>query len=465
MTTEPSGVGVVKALHVATTKGFAVRPVQAIEVTPTGITGNREFFIVDIDERSLAELGRWPWNRARLADLVDSIFRQHGALLLGLDVILAEPDESSGLASLDTLGRGPLRHNDAFQAALAGLRPQLDYDGRLAAVFRRYLVVLGFHLSSGAGAASSGELPPPLSPGAGEPAAQLTRWTGYGANLPRLQQAAGAAGFLNAPIDPDGVTRRVLILPFNDVDALAAALADRTVAAVVTEPALTNGVGLVLPEPGYHEALRRITRETGTLLILDETHTQVVGPGGLTRMWGLDPDVVSIGKSIAGGVPLGAYGMTAEVAEVLQRPLGRDDPKPLVATGGTLFGNPLSMAAARATMAEVLSDDAYAHATRLGARLADGLEALVAARGLPWTVHRFWPRSGFTFAPTMPRDAEEAVRDLDVPLRRLQRAYLANRGVWDAIVGAGPTMGTAASEADVDLYVDVTAALLDELRA
>ena len=264
---------------------------------------------------------------------------------------------------------------------------------------------------------------------------------------------------------PDGVTRRVLILPFNDVDALAAALADRTVAAVVTEPALTNGVGLVLPEPGYHEALRRITRETGTLLILDETHTQVVGPGGLTRMWGLDPDVVSIGKSIAGGVPLGAYGMTAEVAEVLQRPLGRDDPKPLVATGGTLFGNPLSMAAARATMAEVLSDDAYAHATRLGARLADGLEALVAARGLPWTVHRFWPRSGFTFAPTMPRDAEEAVRDLDVPLRRLQRAYLANRGVWDAIVGAGPTMGTAASEADVDLYVDVTAALLDELLA
>ena len=80
-------------------------------------------------------------------------------------------------------------------------------------------------------------------------------------------------------------------------------------------------------------------------------------------------------------------------------------------------------------------------------------------------MHRFWPRSGFTFAPTMPRDAEEAVRDLDVPLRRLQRAYLANRGVWDAIVGAGPTMGTAASEADVDLYVDVTAALLDELLA
>jgi glutamate-1-semialdehyde 2,1-aminomutase len=264
---------------------------------------------------------------------------------------------------------------------------------------------------------------------------------------------------------PDDVVDRVLVLPFNDVEALDRALSSRTVAAVVTEPAMTNNVGLVLPDPGYHEALRRITRETGTLLVLDETHTQVVGPGGLTRMWSLQPDIVTIGKSIAGGVPLGAYGMSAEAAEVLQRPLGRDDPKPLVATGGTLFGNPLSMAAARATMDEVLTDGAYAHATALGARLADGLEALVSARGLPWTVQRFWPRSGFAFAPAAPRDAQEAYAHLDVPLRRLARVFLANRGVWDALVGAGPTMGTAATEADVDLYVDVTAALLDELVA
>jgi adenylate cyclase len=88
--------------------------------------------IVDIDERSLAELGRWPWNRARLADLVERIFADYGALLLGLDVILAEPDESSGLPSLEALARGPLRSNAAFQAALAELRPALDYDGRLA---------------------------------------------------------------------------------------------------------------------------------------------------------------------------------------------------------------------------------------------------------------------------------------------------------------------------------------------
>ncbi|HET7899857.1 MAG TPA: aminotransferase class III-fold pyridoxal phosphate-dependent enzyme, partial [Candidatus Nanopelagicales bacterium] len=264
---------------------------------------------------------------------------------------------------------------------------------------------------------------------------------------------------------PSDVVDRVLVLPFNDVAELERALASRTVAAVLTEPAMTNNVGLVLPVDDYHQQLRRITREAGTLLVLDETHTQVVGPGGLTRMWSLEPDIVTIGKSIAGGVPLGAYGMRAEVAEVLQRPLGRDDPKPLVATGGTLFGNPLSMAAARATMEEVLTDEAYAHATALGERLAQGLEQLVSARGLPWTVQRFWPRSGLAFAPTAPRDAREAYEHLDVPLRRLSRVYLANRGVWDALVGAGPTMGTAATDADVDLYVDVTAALLDEVLA
>ena len=209
---------------------------------------------------------------------------------------------------------------------------------------------------------------------------------------------------------PDDVTSRTVIIPFNDVHALERVLSSRQIAAVITEPAMTNNVGLVLPLPGYHEALRRITRETGTVLVLDETHTQVVGPGGLTRLWSLDPDVVTIGKSIAGGVPLGAYGMSPQVAEVLQRPLGRDDPKALVATGGTLFGNPLSMAAARATMSEVLTPDAYALSQSRGTRLADGLEDIVTSAGLAWTVHRFWPRSGFSFTPAMPVNGADAVR-------------------------------------------------------
>ena len=194
-------------------------------------------------------------------------------------------------------------------------------------------------------------------------------------SLVELIDGVEAAEEEGLPVD---VASRTVIIPFNDVAALERALSSRQIAAIIAEPAMTNNVGLVMPAPGYHEALRRITRDTGTVLVLDETHTQVVGPGGLTRTWSLEPDVVTIGKSIAGGVPLGAYGMTEDVATVLERPLGRDDPKPLVATGGTLFGNPLSMAAARATMSEVLTAEAYArfagpgHAARRRARSGRG---------------------------------------------------------------------------------------------
>jgi glutamate-1-semialdehyde 2,1-aminomutase len=262
---------------------------------------------------------------------------------------------------------------------------------------------------------------------------------------------------------PRDVTARTVIVPFNDLDALERALASHEVALVITEPALTNNVGLLMPDDRFHAGLREVTRRTGTLLAYDETHTQVVGPGGLTSRWGLDPDLVTVGKSIAAGIPLGAYGMTPDVAAVLERPAGRDDDKPQVAVGGTLFGNPLSMAAARAAMGEVLTDEAYAHTQRLGTRLADGLEEVVATAGLAWTTHRFWPRSGFSFSPALPRTATEAMATLDVPLRRLVRVYLANRGVWDAIVGAGPTCSVAATDEDVDRYLAAFGDLVGEL--
>ena len=262
---------------------------------------------------------------------------------------------------------------------------------------------------------------------------------------------------------PRDVTSKTRIVPFNDPMAVRAALAPRDVAIVLTEPALTNNVGLLLPKPGFHASLRQATRETGTVLAYDETHTQVVGPGGLSRTWSLEPDVVTIGKSIASGIPLGAYGMTEAVAGALERPAGRGDERGTVATGGTLFGNPLSMAAARATMAHVLVDEAYEHTQRLGTRLADGLEAVVRDARLPWTIHRFWPRSGATFAPTMPHDAREAYASIDVPLRRTMRVFLANRGVWDAIVGAGPTCPVPGDEGDVDRYVDTFGGFVAEL--
>ena len=265
---------------------------------------------------------------------------------------------------------------------------------------------------------------------------------------------------------PREVTRGTVIVPFNDVAALAGALEGREVAIVLAEPALTNNVGLILPEPGFHEALHSLTRETGTLLALDETHTQVVGAGGLTRLWGLDPDLVTIGKSIAGGVPFGAWGMTEPIADVLGQVKGADGERSdLIATGGTLFGNALSMAAARATMLEILTPDAYASTQRLGARPAGGMRDAVARAGLPWHIHHLGPRAGYAFRPTPPRTAADARASSDELLTRLIRIWLANRGVWEAIVGAGPVVPVPATEADVDEYLAAWGSLLEALAA
>jgi glutamate-1-semialdehyde 2,1-aminomutase len=252
-----------------------------------------------------------------------------------------------------------------------------------------------------------------------------------------------------------GVTGRVRIAQFNDADSLAAALAPGDVALVLTEPAMTNRVHLLAPEPGWHEALRALTRGQGTLLALDETHTHVVGPGGATGRWGLDPDVVTVGKAVAGGVPMGAYGVTAALGEELLA--ARQ-----VATGGTLFGNPLSAAAARAALTEVLVADAYEHTSALGERLAAGIEAAIAASGLPWTVIRFGPRSGQWYGPR-PRTGAEAFSLTDGDLTRLLRVWLANRGIWEALAGAGPTVPVPATRAEVDRYVRAYAELLETL--
>lgn len=252
-----------------------------------------------------------------------------------------------------------------------------------------------------------------------------------------------------------GVTGRVRIAQFNDADTLKMALEPGDVALVLTEPAMTNSIHLLLPEPGWHEALRALTRQHGTLLAIDETHTHVVGEGGATAMWQLSPDIVTIGKAVAGGVPMGAYGVTAELGEQL-------DAERNVATGGTLFGNPLSAAAAKAALTEVLVPAAYAHTTALGGELADGIEQAIGAAGFPWTVIRLGPRSGQWYGP-MPRTGAEAYDRKDDELTRLIRIWLANRGIWDALPGAGPTVPVPATSADVSRYVEGYSELLTAL--
>jgi len=225
---------------------------------------------------------------------------------------------------------------------------------------------------------------------------------------------------------------------------------------VLTEPAMTNNLHLLLPEPGWHQALRDLTRQHGTLLALDETHTHVVGPGGATAMWNLNPDVITIGKAVAGGLPMGAYGVTAELGEHL-------DADRNLATGGTLFGNPLSAAAARAALTQVLVPAAYAHTTGLGGQLADGIEQAIRTAGLPWTVIRLGPRSGQWYGPA-PRTGAQAHALTDPLLTRLIRIWLANRGIWEALPGAGPTVPVPAAPADVTRYLEAYSDLLTQLR-
>jgi glutamate-1-semialdehyde aminotransferase len=264
---------------------------------------------------------------------------------------------------------------------------------------------------------------------------------------------------------PPGVETHVRVVPYNDVEGLARALEPRDVACVLVEPALTN-VGVVQPDEGFHQTLRSITRQTGTVLVVDETHTLICGPGGLVRRWGLEPDIVVLGKSIGGGVPIGAYGLTDEIAahlhaiEWYQGPGAGEEE---VATGGTLFGNPLQMAAARAALTDVLTDEAYERTARLGARIADGIDAAAASAGLPWTAHRLFPRAGYTFDGGLPRNGSESRARHDAELWRLLRLWMINRGIWEAMEWAGPAISVAATNEDVDRYLEVLGGLVAEL--
>lgn len=264
----------------------------------------------------------------------------------------------------------------------------------------------------------------------------------------------------------DGAAQTTRIVPFNDIAATEEALADGNVACVVTEPALTD-LGVIQPGPGFHDALRQATRKAGTLLVLDETHTLICGRSGLVGEWGLEPDIVTLGKSIAGGIPIGAYGMTADLAAVLERPatvseanMGTVDQ---VATGGTLFANAVSLAACRAALEHVLKEGAYERVRALGSQLADGIETIIHAFDLPWSVQRLFSRSGYTFASSLPTNAVEARAAFDPDLGALIRLYLANRGIWEAGWWAGPAVSLAADEADIGDYLSALRDFIGQL--
>jgi len=264
-------------------------------------------------------------------------------------------------------------------------------------------------------------------------------------------------GSTGAAVDPALTTR---VVEFNDLDALDAALAHGDVACVLTEPALTN-IGIVLPEPGYLEALRERTRAAGALLIIDETHTICAGPGGYTAAFGLDPDILTIGKPIAGGVPMAAWGLSAELAERAGAMFMSDDTD-VSGVGGTLAGNALSLAAAQATLSTTLTAADYEHTIALATRWTAGVAEVIERCGLQWHVQQLGCRAEYWFCPP-PRNGGQAAAAVDHDLDAFMHLWCMNRGVLLAPFHNMALMAPATTAADVDRHTEVFASAVEAL--
>ena len=265
-------------------------------------------------------------------------------------------------------------------------------------------------------------------------------------------------GSVGPQVDPALTTK---VIEFNDLDALERALEPGDVACVLAEPALTN-IGIVLPEPGYHEALREITRRTGTLLVIDETHTICSGPGGYTRAHKLEPDFLTIGKPLASGVPAAAYGLSEETA---QRILGTTYWKEadVGGVGGTLAGNALSLHAMRATLENVLSEKAYGRMIPLAERFTAGVESVIEERQLPWHITRLGCRAEYLFQPERPRNGSEAAARSDDELDAFMHLYALNRGILLTPFHNMALMSPVTTQEDVDRHTQVYGEAADEL--
>jgi glutamate-1-semialdehyde 2,1-aminomutase len=269
---------------------------------------------------------------------------------------------------------------------------------------------------------------------------------------------AAREGNVGAPVPLAETTR---VVEFNDLAALERELAAGDVACVLCEPALTN-IGIVLPEEGFHDGLRELSAAAGTLLIVDETHTLSAGPGGCTRRWGLLPDIVTLGKAIGGGVPIGAFGIDPELGERLLA-AGNADLEDTGGVGGTLAGNALSLAAARATLSEVLDDAAWERTEPLASRFAAGVEAALQRHGVGWHVVQLGCRAEYRFSPEPPRDGGESAALGDAELERYLHLQALNRGVLLTPFHNMALISPATRAEQVDRHTEVFDAALGEL--
>jgi len=242
--------------------------------------------------------------------------------------------------------------------------------------------------------------------------------------LHRDGKVTARQGNLGPPVDPAVTTK---VVEFNDPEALEKALQDHDVACVLAEPVMTN-IGIIHPDPGYHTALREFTRKAGTILIIDETHTICAGPGGYTALHGLEPDMFTLGKPIASGIPAAVYGFSEEIARRITEMTTVED-SDTGGIGGTLAGNALSIAAMRATLENVLTPEAYEVTIPLAERFVAGVEEVIKEFELPWNVTRLGCRAEYWFRPDPARNGSEAAEAVDPELDRYMHLAALNRGI------------------------------------
>jgi glutamate-1-semialdehyde 2,1-aminomutase len=293
----------------------------------------------------------------------------------------------------------------------------------------------------------------------GRPKVAVFNWCYHGSVDEAFVTLDGSReGNVGPMVDPAETTR---VAEFNEIDSVEAALAHGDVACLLMEPALTN-IGIVLPEPGFVEAVRELCTRHGTLLIIDETHTFSAGPGGCTAAWGLEPDAISLGKSIAGGVPIGAYGVSAELAERIAAEEDADY-EDTGGVGGTLAGNALSLAAARAALGEVLTSAAFERMSALRERFVAGVEAALERHSVPWSVVSLGARAEYRFAASPPRTGAESAAAADRDVEEYLHLYLLNRGVLITPFHNMALMCPATTEEQVDRHTKAFTAAVEEL--
>ena len=266
-------------------------------------------------------------------------------------------------------------------------------------------------------------------------------------------------GAIGPQVHPSLTTR---VVPFNDLEKLEQQLSFGDVACMLIEPALTN-IGIVLPDPGYLSGVRDLTRKYGTLLIIDETHTICAGPGGATKLWDLEPDMLVIGKTIGGGIPVAAYGLSAELAARAELSLNSHDVD-VSGLGGTLSGSVLAMAAVKATLTHSLLPNHFEKTISLATRWANGVASSIAKHQLDWSVQQLGCRAEYWFCKP-PKNGAEAAAAVDEELENFMHLWALNRGVLLTPFHNMALVSPFHEESDVDLHTEVFDAALSALAS